>query len=72
MFCSSHTVVNNLRLVAQTGRTLNLSAGRLEIFINNTWGTVCDDGFTFIDANVACRQLGYGGAVAYQTATNLQ
>ena len=36
--------------------------GRLEIFHDNEWGTVCDDFFGRIDAKVACRQMGYTGA----------
>ena len=36
----------------------NESEGRVEICINNAWGTVCDSGFTKEDARVACRQLG--------------
>ena len=32
--------------------------GRLEICINNAWGTVCRDSFSSDDAGVACRQLG--------------
>ncbi|CAC5393919.1 unnamed protein product [Mytilus coruscus] len=34
-------------------------SGRLEIFHNNEWGSVCEDDFEKTDAEVACRQLGY-------------
>jgi hypothetical protein len=36
--------------------------GRVEICINNNWGTICDDGWSTIDANIVCRQLGYSNA----------
>ena len=33
----------------------------MEICLNGTWGTVCDNYWNIPDAEVVCKQLGYDG-----------
>ena len=49
-------ITGEVRLVGRS----NLE-GRVEICINGTWGTVCDDEFNNAAASVVCRQLGLSG-----------
>ena len=67
-FACTHTHTHNLHMFivapCTTGEVRLVGGnvpneGRVEVCINNVWGTVCDDGWSSTDASVVCRQLGY-------------
>ncbi len=62
--CYTGQAVGDLRLVNTAGGTGG-SAGRLEIFINARWGSVCNDEFSSPDADVACRYLQYDTSTTF-------
>ncbi len=57
VLCSDCTP-GELRLVY--GDRTGGNEGRVEVCFGGRWGTICDDSWDYRDAEVVCRQLGFG------------
>lgn len=51
----------NLTEVGNCTVSSDLVVGRVEICVNNVFGTVCDDRWDKLEAKIVCRQLGIDG-----------
>jgi hypothetical protein len=48
-----------LRIVDDLDVPTSTNSGRLQMYIEHKWGSVCNEGFVDKSAQVACRQMGF-------------
>ncbi|CAI9722758.1 atrial natriuretic peptide-converting enzyme-like isoform X3 [Octopus vulgaris] len=56
--------------IGLVGNSSFYNAGLISIYRNNSWGYVCDDNWDMMDANVACKQLGFSRGAEVATGNS--
>ncbi|KAK3871910.1 hypothetical protein Pcinc_022974 [Petrolisthes cinctipes] len=65
---SNNTRIKEKMIGVQRVRVVNggtPNQGNLQVNVAGMWGYVCDDGFGFVEADIACRSLGYERALTF-------
>ncbi|XP_073528989.1 T-cell differentiation antigen CD6-like [Phyllobates terribilis] len=63
--CSNAAFLNcTEQPVLRLSGTRDPCAGRVEIFMDGVWGSVCHDGWDAMDAEITCRQMKCGSALS--------
>lgn len=61
------SLITTVRLIPHNSSAVSAripTEGRVEIFLNGIWGTICDDWFDIKDAHVICKMLKFPRALA--------
>ncbi|XP_050961730.1 deleted in malignant brain tumors 1 protein-like [Labeo rohita] len=66
-FAKQPTQEGSVRLVGDLA-----SSGRVEIYHDGQWGSVCDDEWDQTEAQVVCRQMGFSGAITATSGVSFQ
>ena len=65
---SYYVIVDHLKVRLSGSSRPN--EGRVEVYFNKTWGTICDSDWDINDANVACRMAGFTGALSARLSSS--
>ena len=63
IFLSFFSLIDPYLRLRLIGGTTSME-GNVQVYYNNTWGSVCDDSWDILDARVVCHQLGFVDAVS--------
>ena len=61
----------HVRINPDYGKESHSYHGYVEVHVEGVWGTVCGESWGDQQSNVACRQLGYTGGLAYRPPKNI-